>query len=56
MASPKWPSTPWDDILLLEDFLTEEERMIRDGARDFCQNELMPGILDAGMRISTVTS
>ncbi|WP_417623848.1 acyl-CoA dehydrogenase [Paremcibacter congregatus] len=47
MASPKWPSTPWDDILLLEDFLTEEERMIRDGARDFCQNELMPGILDA---------
>ncbi len=47
MASPKWPTSPWDDILLLEDFLTEEERMIRDGARTFCQNELMPGILDA---------
>jgi len=47
MSSPKWPSTPWDDILLLEDFLTEEERMIRDGARDFCQKELMPGILEA---------
>ncbi|MCK5425411.1 MAG: acyl-CoA dehydrogenase family protein, partial [Emcibacter sp.] len=47
MASINWPTSPWDDILLLEDFLTEEERMIRDGAHDFCQNELMPGILDA---------
>jgi len=47
MASPKWPSSPWEDILLLEDFLTEEERMIRDGARTFCQNELMPGIIEA---------
>jgi len=42
-----WPTTPWDDILLLEELLSEEERMIRDGARDFCQNELMPNILDA---------
>ncbi len=47
MANIDWPSTPWDDILLLEDFLTEEERMIRDGANDFCQKELMPGILEA---------
>jgi len=47
MASSKWPSSPWDDILLLEDFLSEEERMIRDGARTFCQNELMPGIIEA---------
>lgn len=47
MTSPKWPSSPWEDILLLEDFLTEEERMIRDGAHDFCQKELMPGIVEA---------
>ncbi|MCF6197326.1 MAG: acyl-CoA dehydrogenase family protein, partial [Emcibacter sp.] len=47
MASPKWPSSPWEDILLLEEFLTEEERMIRDGAYDFCQKELMPGIIEA---------
>lgn len=47
MASINWPSSPWEDILLLEDFLTEEERMIRDGAHDFCQKELMPGILEA---------
>jgi len=47
MASPKRPTSPWEDIMLLEDFLTEEERMIRNGAHDFCQKELMPGILDA---------
>lgn len=37
----------WDDILLLNDQLTEEERMVRDMAHDFCQQELMPGILMA---------
>jgi len=47
MTSPKWPSAPWDDILLLEDFLTEEERIIRNGAHDFCQKELMPNIIEA---------
>lgn len=37
----------WDDILLLNDQLSEDERMIRDMAHDFCQQELMPGILMA---------
>ena len=37
----------WDDILLLNDQLSEDERMIRDTAYDFCQRELMPGILMA---------
>lgn len=37
----------WDDILLLDDQLTEEERMIRDAARDYCQEKLMPRILEA---------
>lgn len=37
----------WDDILLLNDQLSEDERMIRDMANDFCQTELMPGILQA---------
>jgi glutaryl-CoA dehydrogenase len=37
----------WDDILLLNDQLSEEERLIRDMAHDFCQLELMPGILKA---------
>jgi glutaryl-CoA dehydrogenase len=35
----------WEDALLLEEQLTEEERMIRDAARAFCQERLMPGVL-----------
>ncbi len=37
----------WDDAFLLEEQLTEEERMIRDAARAFCQDRLMPGVLMA---------
>jgi len=37
----------WDDALLLDTQLTEEERMIRDTARDFAQSKLMPRILEA---------
>lgn len=37
----------WDDILLLNDQLSEDERLIRDMAHDFCQQELAPGILQA---------
>ena len=35
------------DILLLDDQLTDEEISIQKSARDYCQKELMPGILDA---------
>ena len=37
----------WDDPFVLEDQLTEEERMIRDTARDYSQSELQPGIREA---------
>ncbi|QDL92462.1 acyl-CoA dehydrogenase [Paroceanicella profunda] len=37
----------WEDPLLLEDILTEEERMIRDTARDFAQEALQPRVIDA---------
>ncbi len=37
----------WDDALLLEDQLGEEERLVRDAARDYCQEKLMPRILEA---------
>ncbi len=40
-------SFDWQDPLLLEDLLTDEERMVRDTARDFGQNRLMPGIVMA---------
>lgn len=37
----------WSDPLLLEDQLTEEERMIRDSTREYAQNRLMPRVLEA---------
>ncbi len=37
----------WDDPFLLNDQLTDEERMIRDAARKYCQDKLMPRILEA---------
>jgi glutaryl-CoA dehydrogenase len=41
------PLAIWDDLFLLDQQLNEEERMLRDSAHTFCQNELMPGILQA---------
>ena len=37
----------WEDIFRLEDQLTEEERMIKDNVRDYCNKSLMPRILEA---------
>lgn len=37
----------WRDPLLLETQLTDDERMIHDAAREYCQNRLMPRILEA---------
>ena len=41
------PRFDWSDPLLLEAALTEEERMVRDTARDYAQGALMPRILEA---------
>ena len=37
----------WDDPLLLNDQLSEDERMVRDAANDYCQSKLAPRILEA---------
>ncbi len=37
----------WEDPLLLDQQLTEEERMVRDAARAYAQDKLMPRVLDA---------
>ncbi len=37
----------WDDPLLLDAELTADERAIRDAARDYCQEKLMPRVLKA---------
>ena len=42
------PAAPqWDDLFLLEDQLNEEERMIRDSARNYCQDKLAGRVLEA---------
>ena len=37
----------WDDPFLLDDQLTDDERLIRDSARSFAQERLLPGIVEA---------
>ena len=37
----------WEDPFLLEEQLTEEERMLRDAARSYAQDRLMPRVVDA---------
>lgn len=37
----------WEDPLLLDTQLTEDERMVRDAAAEYAQGRLMPRILDA---------
>ncbi|WP_295803987.1 acyl-CoA dehydrogenase [uncultured Microbulbifer sp.] len=45
--SKNQPLAHWDDILLLDRQLTDEERMIRDAAQEYCQSKLMPRVLEA---------
>jgi glutaryl-CoA dehydrogenase len=40
-------SFSWEDPFLLEDQLSEEERLIRDSARAYCQERLQPRVLSA---------
>jgi len=40
-------SFQWDDPLRLDDLLSDEERMVRDSAHDYCQEKLMPRVLEA---------
>ena len=42
--APKWPAFDWQDPMLLDGQLTDEERIIRDAARGFCDETLMPGV------------
>ena len=39
MASAPTKTHRWDDPLFLEDRLSEDERMIRDSARAYCQDK-----------------
>jgi glutaryl-CoA dehydrogenase len=46
-SKPDLGSFNWDDAFLLEDQLSEEERMLRDGARAYAQEKLQPRVIDA---------
>ncbi|MBL6958114.1 MAG: acyl-CoA dehydrogenase [Rhodospirillales bacterium] len=41
------PTFQWDDPFFFEDQLSEEERLVRDTARDYAQEQLMPRVLEA---------
>ncbi len=41
------PHFVWDDPFLLEDQLSDEERMIRDTARTYAQEKLLPRVIEA---------
>ena len=51
-AKPHKPAFSWEDPLLLDDQLSDEERMIRDAAREYCQDKLMSRVLE-GFRHET---
>lgn len=44
---PDLAAFEWSDALRLEDSLSEDERMLRDAARDFAQSTLQPKVRDA---------
>ncbi|HLS16665.1 MAG TPA: acyl-CoA dehydrogenase [Paenalcaligenes sp.] len=41
------PTFNWEDPFLLDAQLTEDERMVRDAARAYCQEKLEPRVLEA---------
>ena len=47
VPSNKYGAFQWDDPLLLESQLTDDERSMRDTARSYCQEKLMPRVLMA---------
>ena len=40
-------SFQWEDPLLLESQLSDEERLVREATRDYCQERLLPRVRDA---------
>jgi glutaryl-CoA dehydrogenase len=52
----KSASFQWSDPLLLEQQLSDEERMVRDAARDYAQGRLAPRVLEAFRTETTDTA
>ena len=50
---PAAASFKWDDPFLLDEQLTEDERMVRDTARAYAQDKLMPRVAKAYLEEKT---
>ncbi len=46
-ANIKWAAFNWEDPFLMEQQLTEEERLVRDTARSYAQEQLAPRVREA---------
>ena len=47
MAGNSWKSINWKDPFILEQQLTEDQRLVRDTAHQFGQEKLLPGVREA---------
>jgi glutaryl-CoA dehydrogenase len=52
-VSRKWQKLDWQDPFLLDNQLTEEQRMVRDSARQYAGDKLLPRVRDAFRAEST---
>ena len=52
-AGKSWQKLNWEDPFLLEQQLTDEQRMVRDSARQYAQDKLMPRVQGAFRREET---
>ncbi len=43
----KWAKFDWEDPMFLDDQLTDEERMVRETARQYAREKLLPRIIEA---------
>ncbi|MDE0852228.1 acyl-CoA dehydrogenase [Yoonia sp.] len=50
LARAKPAALVWDDPFLIEGQLSEEERMIRDSAHAYCQDRLLPRVVEANRK------
>ncbi len=53
MSANTWGKFDWQDPFLLEQQLSEEERMVRDSARRYATQQLSPGVREAFRNEST---
>lgn len=47
MSKSKYGKFNWEDPFLMDDLLTEEERMVRDVARQYSQEQLLPRVRES---------